>query len=487
MSIRMCPDDLAWEQAEVTSEKWLEQFLEVDNLRPIAEFILTHNRGDADEFAILRKGSYNISLRLKYPNSAAVIRLSQPGAVMFPEEKIVNEVAVMRFIADQTSIPVPFILHSGSKDECPLNFSPFIIMDYIPHETKMYAALNRPECPKDERGVLNPDIDEEKLEFLYGQLAGVLLQLSKAVFPCIGSLSQVDDFTWEVTRRSLSMNMNELVRVGGLPRSKIPNKIFGTSSSYIEALAELNMSHLVYQRNDSIESADDCRRKFLARHLFRKLAREKKLTNSSLENGPFKMWCDDLRPANVLLDKGLRITGVIDWEFTYAAPAEFSFAPPWWLLIEQPEHWENGIEDWEKLFEPCLKTFIRAMTSQEDAAIQQGILQESQRLSGHMQASWDSGDFWIVYALLHSFAFDEIYWKKIDPRFFTTVENPEEAWKERLDLLNESEKEEMEMLVTRKLEQMKTRVLSWDPDEYTVEFREKIRKMMQEQSSAPGR
>lgn len=477
MQAQMCPDDMAWERAEETSDKWLVQFLELDILRPIADFILNHNRGIAIEFAILRKGSYNISLRLKYRNGATVIRLSQPGAVLFPEEKVVNEVAVMRFLADQTSIPIPFILHSGTKKESPLELSPFIIMDYIEHETKMYDALNTPECPKEERGILDPSIDEDRLEILYGQLAGILIQLSTPSLPRIGSLSQTDDFTWEVARRPLSMNMNELVRLGGLPRSKLPDlyATFNTSSSYMEALADLNIEHLVHQRNDSVESADDCRRKFVARQLFRKLARDKRLTNPLLEKGPFKIWCDDLRPANVLLNENMQITGVVDWEFTYAAPVEFSHAPPWWLLIEKPELWSKGIEDWTRVFDSRLKTFLKVMKNCEDTAIQQGRLREDQRLSGPMHESWESGSFWIMYAASHSFAFDAIYWQKIDPRFFGPTENPEGAWKERLDLLNEKERDEMELLVARKLKEMNTRVLAWDPDEYTVAFCQQLK------------
>jgi hypothetical protein len=41
----------------------------------------------------------------------------------------------------------------------------------------------------------------------------------------------------------------------------------------------------------------------------------------------------------------MHIAGVVDWEFTYAAPVEFSYAPAWWLLIEKPEYWSKGIED----------------------------------------------------------------------------------------------------------------------------------------------
>lgn len=39
----MLPDDMAWEQVEETSENWLVQFLELDILRPIADFILKNN------------------------------------------------------------------------------------------------------------------------------------------------------------------------------------------------------------------------------------------------------------------------------------------------------------------------------------------------------------------------------------------------------------------------------------------------------------
>lgn len=122
----MNPDDLSWEQAEVISDNWHLQFLELDTLRPIADFILHYNRGHGTGFAFLKNGSYNITLRLKYREGAVVIRFLQPGAVFFPEEKTENEVAVMRFLTDQTSIPVPFVLHSGMKVEIPLGLSPFI-------------------------------------------------------------------------------------------------------------------------------------------------------------------------------------------------------------------------------------------------------------------------------------------------------------------------------------------------------------------------
>lgn len=480
----MCYDDVAWEQSEDISDNWLRQFLKIEVKRPIAEFILKHDAGDDPEFTILRKGSFNITLRMKYTYSATNIRFAQPGAILFPEEKVTKEVAVMRYISDQTQIPVPFIIHSGTRKESPLQLSPFIIMSHIEHTSSMYDALNTPGCPYEERGVLDPNIDEGRLLMLYTQLAKILLQLFKPDFPEIGSLVQVDDFTWEVASRPLSMNMNELVRLGTLPRSKLPPRdaTFETTSSYIQALARLNIQHLLHQRNDAVESADDCRRKFVGRQLFYQLARDKKLFQPCDEHGPFKLWCDDFRPANVLLDEDMRIAGVVDWEFTYAAPVEFSHAPPWWLLIEKPEFWSQGIEDWTREFDRRLQTFLTAMRHCEDEDKAARCGQRRCRLSNQMQRSWESGDFWVVYAILHSFAFDAIYWQKIDRRFFgpAKTDDPSEAWRERLDLLDESQRDEMERLVTRKLEEMDDRVLAWDPDEYTEAFRQELKRRREE-------
>lgn len=82
--------------------------------------MLDHNGGIGTEFAILKKGSYNISLRLKDEGVASIIRLSQPGAIFFPEEKVANEVAVIRFLTDKRSIPIPFVQISVPKEESPL-------------------------------------------------------------------------------------------------------------------------------------------------------------------------------------------------------------------------------------------------------------------------------------------------------------------------------------------------------------------------------
>lgn len=230
--------------------------------------------------------------------------------------------------------------------------------------------------------------------------------------------------------------------------------------------------------------ADNYRRKFMARFLFRKLARDQEQRKQLIfhDNGPFPVWCDDFRPENVLVDKAENIVGVVDWEFTYTAPVEFTHAPPWWLL-QKPEDWPNGLDDWCTEYKKRLPVCLLAMQKCEDQAIQNKRLVEGQRLSSRMQYSWQSGDFWIMYAARNNFAFDTIYWKKTDQRFFGSTrhedDNTCEVWRSRLHLLDPREVKLIEEYVELKLEEKKEekkkkRNLTWDVDEYTKEWMERM-------------
>lgn len=462
-------DDVAWERSEAIQDAWIHELFKEETLMAIGRFILKHRRGVPVELGDPKAGAFNVCFRMKFEDGgSAIIRFPKPGATMFPEEKVRNEVAIIRYIHQHTTIPVPFVLHWGTKEENPLGLGPFIIMEYIDHALDLSDVLNTPGFATADRPILNPNIDDTKLQLLYRQFADVLLQLSTLRLPNIGSLVQIDDFTWEVAQRPLSYNANELVRLGTLPRSKLPraNETFQSASSYFNTLADLHLEHLTHQQNDAVDSADDCRRRYIARFLFRKLAREGRLTTSSTNLGPFNIWCDDLRPSNVLVNEHLQIVGVVDWEFTYAAPVEFSHTPPWWLLLEQPEYWPDGMEEWAEVFESRLQTFLKVLREQKDVAIDRGRLKDEQRLSKPMQQSWESGDFWVTYAVRKNVAFDAVFWKKLDCRFFGPgMSTEDDRWKERIDLLTEDERANMEKVVEKKLGETKARVLAWEPDE----------------------
>lgn len=73
-------------------------------------------------------------------------------------------------------------------------------MEYIDHVMDLSDVLNTPGFAIEDRPILDRNVDDAKLELLYGQFADILLQSSTLRLPRIGSLDQIDDFTWEVAQ-----------------------------------------------------------------------------------------------------------------------------------------------------------------------------------------------------------------------------------------------------------------------------------------------
>ncbi|KAJ5194660.1 uncharacterized protein N7498_008098 [Penicillium cinerascens] len=447
---RMGFDEIAWDKSDLAFAAWKEKLFKEEALQEIGAMIIKHRGGPADELFSPQKGAFNVILRMKFlDGGSAIIRFPGPGYSVFPEEKVRMEVSMMGFIEQRTSIRVPHVLYYGMTEESPAGLGPFIIMEYIEHDSDLVDALNSPGLSDDDRPILDPDITDERLRSVYSQMADILLQLGRHSFNKIGCIScneGEDDDQWLVRDRPLTINMNELVQLGGFPPHLLPQGTFKTASAYFLALAEQHMAHLFSQRNNAIGSEEDCKRKYIARCLFRKLARENRLCR--YVNGPFKLFCDDLRPANILASSqyAYSVVGAIDWEFSYTAPAEFTYSPPSWLLPERPEYWEQGLDDWTRVYRQRLPIFLEELRLKEDAAIQRGIIFEEDRLSRHMEESWKTGDFWVTYAARRSWAFDMIYWAKIDRRFFGTGDLTD-----RLGLLSSDERREMDGFVQKKM------------------------------------
>ncbi|OAQ88558.1 phosphotransferase family protein [Purpureocillium lilacinum] len=442
-------DDEAWGRGEAIFDALRGTIFNQDLYYEIARFVTKHRKGGRPtKFHPPKLGGFNFHYRIEYSDGdSAIIRFPLPGYFQIAEEKLRAEVAAMRYIADHTTIPVPFVLHYGMTDESPGRLGPFIIMEYIDNAGDMVDVLRAAGHTPGEKPVLDPDIDEEKLEHIYGQIP-------------------ISCFNWpHAICRPLSFNMAQLGEVGGTPFFEFPDtsKTFSTSSEYYSALADMHLQQLSYQRNQAVKSADDCRKKYIARQCFRKAAANHRMASPDTDAGPFKLWCDDFRPANILVDAAHQIVGVIDWEFTYAAPAEFAYSPPWWLLLIMPEEWPEGLDDWAAKYEPRLKTFLRAMEAKEREFIQQGRLDESQVLSTRMRRSWETDDFWVAYAARKSWAFDGIFWRTLDRRFFGDDKG---GFMERLKLLSPEQAAAMEGFVERKLkEKQECTLIDWYGEE----------------------
>ena len=121
-------------------------------------------------------------------------------------------------------------------------------------------------------------------------MADIMLQVSRLSFAEIGCIDKANEggVTWIGKHRPFTFNMNDLTQLGGFLPNKLPQHPFKTTSAYYQALPEMHMNHLASQRNDVINSAEDCRQKYVARCLFRKITREHQLCHD--ESGPFKLF-----------------------------------------------------------------------------------------------------------------------------------------------------------------------------------------------------
>ena len=291
--------------------------------------------------------------------------------------------------------------------------------------------------------------------------------------------------------------MTDMIRLANIPRAVLPAKgtTCDTADEWYVALAEMNLAQLVFQHNDAVSSEDDCRNKYVARQIFWRLAKQGRLStfgfaeddwsvqSSKIDrgtlspapdgSGSFRLWGDDFRAGNILLDETDDIAALIDWEFAYARPTQFVLDPPWWLLLNTAEMWDDGMDDWIRVYKIRLETWLAAMRRAEEMEEPSPF---SVPLSTYMRESWETGRFWLNYGARKSWAFDAMYWKHLDQRFFGDRGDKilkDDLWKTRVHLLTEEERAAMEPFVARKMEESKERIIvDWDPAEATQRFSE---------------
>lgn len=74
--------------------------------------------------------STSINYRIQYSDDkSAIIRFPLPGFFRFAEEKLLAEVAAIRYFAKNTTIPVPLSIHHGMTEDSLWKLGPFIIME----------------------------------------------------------------------------------------------------------------------------------------------------------------------------------------------------------------------------------------------------------------------------------------------------------------------------------------------------------------------
>ncbi|KAH8651154.1 hypothetical protein BX600DRAFT_100176 [Xylariales sp. PMI_506] len=486
MKARQDSDNLAWDRSDESFEEATKHAQRQSTCRKVESLAEGVYGKPALFIRPLMIGGFNAlyPVRIEDSPDTVLVRLPLSNQSVFPEEKTFVEAATIACISQQSQLPVPKVFHYGVDAD----LGPFMVIQDLGSRRCISDALEAPRGDSNETIVLNPDISENKLKSLYTKLAHCILQLAQPTFPRIGALRETSPGLYNVEGRPITLNMINMITTSNIPASIFPPKgtTYQTTDEWYVALADMQMATLIFQHNDITSSEDDCKTKYVARQLFRRLAKQGRLSRFGFAeddwsaayskyfgasgllsapdgSGPFRLWSDDFRPVNVVVDEDDQLLGAIDWEFAYVGPTQFILDSPWWLLLDIPELWDHGIDDWTKLYEQKLKVWLSAMEEAEKE-----MSSGSFRLSRYMQESWETGRFWLNYAARKSWAFDTIYWKYLDERFFgERADIPtEELWKTRVHLLSEEERAGMEPLVQMKMEESKERILiEWEPIE----------------------
>jgi hypothetical protein len=113
------------------------------------------------EFEGYLRGSYNFCISVSFDDGgpSAIIRFPKPGHTLTArrEEKVKNEVRVLKYLRENTKLPVPRVISWGLAGESPSNLGPFIIIDRIAG-TSLTTLLRKPLDSEEDHVILRDDI-----------------------------------------------------------------------------------------------------------------------------------------------------------------------------------------------------------------------------------------------------------------------------------------------------------------------------------------
>ncbi|KAK2813169.1 hypothetical protein FQN50_000847 [Emmonsiellopsis sp. PD_5] len=362
----------------------------------------------------IHQGAHNQVYRMRWDDGIGdwAIRFPVPGKSHFTDEKVINEVRLLKLLKTRTSIPVPHVYEYCLEEANPTTLGAYIIMNWMGGR-KLADVLDDKGLsdyrPLDSHG-------KAMLKRIYVQVAKLYLDLWALDFDAIGSprLKQ-NTQEIEVVSRPLTLYMNQLLRLYGIDRRGLPkqSRTYASSTDFIFKMIELLHLQMIAQPN-SIRDAPDAREKYTVRTMMDTIARG--FIRLSGDNyGPFKLFGDDLTPSNILVDpENLTITGVIDWQFTYSAPSSFAGSPPWWLIPNPTDVLEVvGADGFLYAYVRRANLFIEAVEQSEH---ERGTnLREHRRLSVKMRKSLENMSCWFNSACRMGAKADIVYWKLLDP------------------------------------------------------------------------
>ena len=170
---------------------------------------------------------------------------------------------------------------------------------------------------------------------------------------------------------------------------------FATTTQYFEYIVGQDWEQLVYQPN-SVVGTNNAKNNYVAFKVLKSLIPD--LVNAKYDHGKFKLICDDLGLANLIVRsrEDLTVVGVVDLEWSYVGPAQLFGSAPWWLLQDRPV---NSAWDCDKDMPPTVAVryfryleMFQHVLEEEETKIPG---HEEKELSNLVRWSQDSGAMWL--------------------------------------------------------------------------------------------
>ncbi|KAJ9610172.1 hypothetical protein H2204_015413 [Knufia peltigerae] len=339
-------------------------------------------------------GSYNLCQKLRFCDGTSwLLRMPIIGSVCdeYADEKIAVEVEVLSLLRD-SNVPVPGIIAWGLTAANPLGLGPYIVMDFIEG-----VSVNTLLRQQHNTRLLRDDICDDDVKFLYRQFARILLQLFQIDFPMLGSLpTPVTGFNAPV--RPLTFKAHDILQTGGVDTFG-----FSDTADYFCYLAGQDWAQFQRQPNSG-GGPTVTQAKYAALRALQAVAPQ--LVEPSYASGPYKLVCDDLGLANLIVRStdDLTVVGVVDLEWSYAGPAQLFGSAPWWLLQDRLNNYDTFLDKEEapRVLGRYLRNLdvFKTVLEEEEARMPDQQAMELSRLVRHSE---ESGSMWLHMLLSWGF------------------------------------------------------------------------------------
>ncbi|KAI9841641.1 MAG: hypothetical protein M1837_000488 [Sclerophora amabilis] len=346
-------------------------------------------------------GSFHVCVRVVFDDEVDwIIRVPLPYRLLNRDMHTKREVAILHYLQENTAIPVPAMIGYGFNETRSSELGPYIITKFI-HGIPLTDWFKDPYSQETR---LKPHIEDWIIRKIYKQAATILLELVSLDFSTIGTLSAADDEhrTWSIESSPWTITSHEAERNHGIH----PHTANGPFTNAHDWMSYLCGHHEQIIREDSENPKQNEDLESLDR--FREMVPRFISPDSSW--GPFKLHCDDFGAGNMLVDGDYNIVCLGDWEFTYAAPAEYQCCLASWLILSKPYDWT--LEDYN-LYSTRLKHFLEILEEEEKQRAKvvpsANPTRRDSSLSNVIRKGWEDGTFWFVLCARSGLFFDALW------------------------------------------------------------------------------